>query len=100
MLHSLVIIFLLVGVSHGFLGPIDQLVGNIGDKFQSITNQIGQTASNLWNGVTGNIANNTGTVYNQLVDTNNEVQFAFNFLWDSVFSPTYDMMIEGKLMLI
>jgi len=101
-MRSLFLILLLVGTAHGLLGPIGQFIGNVGDKLQLVTNQIGQTASNLWNGATnqvnnviGNIVDSAGNIHGQLVSTANGVQFAANFLWDNVFGPAYDMMIEG-----
>jgi hypothetical protein len=71
-MRSLFIVFLLVGVSHGFLGTINHLIGDLSGNLQSITNHIVQTASNLWNGSTKNIVDD----HSQLVDTANGVQFA------------------------
>jgi len=113
-MRSLFILSLLIGVSQGLLfGSISQIINNVGDKLQSVGNQIGQTASNLWNGVTGgvnnvvgnvvggannivgNVVDSAGNIYGQLVSTANGVVFASNFLWDNVFGPAFDMMVEG-----
>jgi len=101
-MRSLFFILLLVGTAHGLFGPLGQLITNVGDKLQSVTNQLGQTASNLWNGATGqvtnvigNVVDSAGNVYGQLVSTANGIQFASNFLWDNVFGPAFDMMVEG-----
>jgi hypothetical protein len=103
-MRSLFLVLLLVGSAHGLFGPIGQLIGNVGDKLQAVTNHIGQTATNLWNGATGqvgnvigNVVDSAGNVYGQLISTANGIQFASNFLWDNVFGPAYDMMIEGKV---
>jgi hypothetical protein len=101
-MRSLFLVLLLVGTAHGFLGTISNLVGSIGNTIQSVTNQIGQTASNLINGATnqvnnviGNVIDSAGNIHGQLVSTANGIQFASNFLWDNVFGPAYDMLIEG-----
>lgn len=103
-MRSLFLILLLVGSAHGFLRPIGNLLGNIGNTIQSVTNQIGQTAVNLWNGATnqvnsviGNVVDSAGNIYGQLVSTVNGVQFVSNFLWDNVFGPAYDMLVEGRI---
>lgn len=106
-MRSLFLILLLVGTAHGLFGTLGQLVSNVGDKLQSVTNLIGQSASNLWNGATGhvnnvigNVVDSAGNVYGQLVSTANGVQFASNFLWDNVFGPAFDMMVEGGQLFI
>ena len=101
-MRSLFLVLLLVGGAHGLFGPLGQLVNSFGDKLQAVTNQIGQTATNLWNGATGqigtvvgNVVDSAGNVYGQLISTANGIQFAANFLWDNVFGPAYDLMVEG-----
>ena len=101
-MRSLVVILFLIGSAHGFLSTIGNIVNSVGSTLQSVTNQIGQTATNLWNGATdhvsnviGNVVDSAGNIYGQLVNTANGIQFASNFLWDNVFGPAYDMMIEG-----
>ncbi|CAF2395407.1 unnamed protein product [Rotaria sp. Silwood2] len=101
-MRSLILLLLLVGTAHGLLGTISNLFNNVGNTIQSVTNQISQTATNLWNSATnqvnnvvGNVVDSAGNVYGQLVNTANGVQFAANFLWDNVFGPAYDMLVEG-----
>ena len=105
-MRSLLLILVLIGTTHGLLGTIGNLVGSVNDKLQSVTNQVGQTASNLWNGATNQVGNVVGNVvgtatniHGQVISTVNGIQFASNFLWDNVFGPAYDMMIEGEFLL-
>ncbi|UJR28354.1 hypothetical protein I4U23_009596 [Adineta vaga] len=101
-MRSLLLVFLLIGSAHGLFGTVTSLINNVGNTVQSAANQIGQTVSNLWNGATnqvnnviGNVVDSAGNVYGQLVSTAHGVQFAGNFLWDNVFGPAYDLMVEG-----
>jgi len=101
-MRSLFLVLLLVGIAQG--GLLGNLISNVGNTIQSATNQISQAASNLWNGATnqvnnviGNVVDSAGNIYGQLVSTANGVQFASNFLWDNVFGPAFDMMVEGKI---
>ena len=103
-MRSLFLILLLVGSAHGLFGSLGQLVNNVGGALQTVTNQIGQTATNLWNGATGQVSNvignvvdSAGNVYGQLVSTANGIQFAANFLWDNVFGPAHSLLIEGMM---
>lgn len=92
MRYTLFIVFLLIGVSHGFFRPISQIVNNVGNTVQTTANQLGQTAESFWKDVTNHI----GTVIGRLVNTVQEIQRAAEFLWDNVFSPAFDKMIQGK----
>ncbi|CAF0980950.1 unnamed protein product [Adineta ricciae] len=101
-MRSLVLVLFLIGSAHGLFGTITNVINAVGNTVQTAANQIGQTVSNLWNGATnqvgtviGNVVDSAGNVYGQLVNTANGVQFAANFLWDNVFGPAYDLMIEG-----
>ncbi|CAF0885127.1 unnamed protein product [Rotaria sp. Silwood1] len=91
MQSTLFIIFLLIGISHGVFGPISQIVNNVGDTFQSTANQIGQTIENSWNNITRHIEN----AISQLVNTANGIEVTADFLWEQVFNPAFDMMIQG-----
>jgi hypothetical protein len=107
MKYSLFVVFLLVGISHGLFGPVGQIVGNIGnvgnvgnvgnigDTIQSGINGAGQTAGNLLNDVKDQVEK----VIYEIINAANGIQFAANFLWDNVFSPALDMMLQGKLYL-
>ena len=102
-MRSLVLVLFLIGSAHGLFGTITNVINTVGNTVQSAANQIGQTVSNLWNGATnqvgtvvGNVVDSAGNIYGQLVNTANGVQFAANFLWDNVFGPAYDLMIEGR----
>lgn len=104
-MRSLLLLLLIVGSTQATArGPLSNIFSNIGNAIQSVTNQIGQTATNLWNGATnhvnnviGNVVDSAGNIYGQLVETANGIQFAANFLWDNVFGPAHEMLIEGKL---
>jgi len=108
---SLFIVFLFIGISQGFFGSIGQAINNVGNTVNQVTNEVGNTANQLAN-QTGNIANQvTGevgqavdnvkthveNVVGQILNIANGIQFAARFLWDSVFSPAFDMMIQGRV---
>ncbi len=93
MKYSLFVVFLLIGISHAFLGPVGQAVGNLGNTIQSGINQGSQAAENALNDVKGQVEK----AVEQLLNAANGIQFAANFLWDNVFNPALDMMLEGKI---
>ena len=101
-MRTLFLVFLLVGSAHGLLGSLGNLINNVGNSIQTVTNQIGQTATNLWNGATnhvnnvvGNIVDTANNAVGQVSNTVNGIQVDSGFLWDNVFGPAYDMLVEG-----
>jgi hypothetical protein len=102
-MRSLFVLILLIGATQGFLfDSISEILDHVGDKLEELGNHIGQTATNLWNGVTGgvnnvvgNVVDSAGNIYGQIISTVNGLVFASNFLWDNVFGPAYDLLIEG-----
>ena len=104
MKYSLFIVFLLIGVSHGFFGNIGQSISNIGNTVEGATNEAGKVVEEATNeagkvveGAVTDIKEQVENVVSQLLSIANGIQFAANFLWDSVFSPAFDMMIQGKI---
>ena len=102
-MRSLLLVFLLAGTAHGFFAPLNQLLTGFTSSLQSVSNQIGQTASNIVNGAAnhvnnavGNVVDGAGNIYGQLVSTANGIQSATNFLWDNIFGPAYDLAIQGS----
>ncbi|CAF2410625.1 unnamed protein product [Rotaria sp. Silwood2] len=96
MRYTLFIIFLLSGISHGFFGPLSQVVNNVGNTVQSTANQIGQTVENSWNNITRHIEN----AIDQLVNNANQIEVTASFLWEQVFNPAFDMMTQGGQLLL
>jgi hypothetical protein len=94
MKSSLFIVFLCIGLSHGFLGG--QGIGNIGQitgEVDKIIDTGVDEAGKVIDGATGEVEKVVG----QILDIANGVQFAANFLWDSVFNPIIDMIFQGKI---
>merc|ERR1711972_440441 len=84
-MRSLVLVLFLIGSAHGLLGTITNVLNNVGNSVQSAANQLAQTVSGAWD----NAANQIGTV------VANVVELGANFLWDNIFGPAYDLLIEG-----
>jgi predicted PurR-regulated permease PerM len=107
MKYSLFVVFLFIGVSHGFFGSIGQAINNAGNTINQGVNEVGNAVnqvanetSNIATQVTNEIDNAKTQVENvvgQILNIANGIQFAARFLWDSVFSPAFDMMIQGRI---
>jgi F0F1-type ATP synthase membrane subunit b/b' len=106
MKYSLFIVFLFIGISQGFLGSINQAINNAGNNIQSgineATNQVDNAVQGATNEVGAAVENAVNEaekevehVIGQLLDLANGIKFAANFLWDTVFSPAFDMIIQG-----
>lgn len=100
MKYSFFIAFLLVGLCHGFFGSIGQAINNAGNT----GSQIVDAANNATNGVSqiveGAVTDGKHQLENvvgQILNIANGIQFAAQFLWTSVFSPAFDMTIEGRV---
>jgi predicted PurR-regulated permease PerM len=104
MKFSLFILFLLIGISHGFFGNIGQAITDLGNnvnqgvneagnQVQNGIDQAGQEAENALN----NVEKELEKFVSILLDVASGIQFAANFLWDSIFSPAFDMIIDGKI---
>lgn len=102
MKYSIIIVFLCIGISHGFFGNIGQGIGNIGKEIETGINEVGNKVDEATNEVE-NIANEVKEtveeVVTRILNIANGIQFAANFLWENVFSPTFDMIIAGKIYL-
>merc|ERR1711972_29893 len=101
-MRSLVLVLFLIGSAHGLLGTITNVLNNVGNSVQSAANQLAQTVSGAWDNaanqigtVVGNVVDGVSNIHNQLVSTANTVQLGANFLWDNIFGPAYDLLIEG-----
>ena len=90
MKYSIFIVFLSIGISHGLFGSWGQIVGNLTN---SITDQLAQTAENVWNDVTRHVEK----VIGDLMKAPEGINYAANIFWDSLFSRTFDVMIKGKI---
>ena len=115
MKYSLVIVFLLIGVSHSFFGPIGQAINNAGNSVNSVTNNVGNSINSATNNIsnsvhagTHHIAQSIDNILNKLRDyvdsfirellnSANQLQSAANSLWDNVFSPVFDLLTKGKI---
>jgi len=111
---SILILFLFPLASHALF------VNSLTSAFQQVANTLtnaAQTAAghvtniataalghatNAWNGLTGgvqnvvgNVVDSAGNIYGQVVSTINGIQFVSNFLWDNVFGPSLDMLLEN-----
>jgi phage-related protein len=93
MKYSLFIVFFLIGVSHGFFGNIGQTINNIGNTIDGATNEVG----GIVDGAITDVKEQVENFVSQLSSIANGLQFAANFLWDSLFSPAFDMTIQGKI---
>ncbi|CAF1178074.1 unnamed protein product [Rotaria sordida] len=77
MQYTLFIIFLLIGISYGFYRPSSQVVGN------------------SWSNGRDDVEN----VISQLVNTVNELEATANSLWEDIFNPAFDTMIQNGQLL-
>ena len=82
MKYSLFALFLVIGIAHGFLGPIGQVIDNVGGIGGQIPDKIKEEIDNAKTGIES---------------ITNGIQFAAKFLWDVVFSPAFDLLIQGKV---
>ncbi|CAF3231242.1 unnamed protein product [Rotaria socialis] len=96
MRSTLFIIILLIGISHGFLGSINQVLSQVGNSAHSATNQIGQILGHSWNNITAHMEN----VIGKLVNSINELRVAAEVLWERLFSPAFEMMLKGGQVIV
>jgi phage-related protein len=92
MKYSLLAVFLLIGIAHGFFGSIGQAIDNIGGTINQVANETGNIAGQI-DGAKTEVENVVG----QILNIANGIQFAAKFLWDTVFSPAFDMLIQGRI---
>lgn len=113
MKYSFVIVFLLIGVSHCFFGPVGQVINNVGNSVNSAANNVGnsvnQATNQVGNSVHSSISHlgqvveqllndiraHVDTFIRELLNSINVLQSVANSLWDNVFSPAFDLLTKG-----
>ncbi|UJR21137.1 hypothetical protein I4U23_024236 [Adineta vaga] len=102
MKSTLFIVFLLIGVSHCFFGPIGQVINNAGNSVNSINNQVSNSINSATNLVSqsvdkfvNDVRGHVDTFIRELLNTIDHLQSAANSLWNNVFSPIFDMLTTG-----
>ena len=101
MKYSVFITFLLVGCCQAFFGNIGGTVGQIGSGVGGVVDQVGSGVDQIGSGV-GEIIdtgkNEVGNLVGQVLNIANGIQFAAQFLWESIFSPAIDLLLSGRIL--
>lgn len=100
MKYSIFITFLLVGCCQAFFGNIGGTIGQIGGSVGGVVDQIGSGVDQVGSGVDEIIdtgKNEVDNLVGQVLNIANGIQFAAQFLWDSVFSSAIDLLVSGTI---
>lgn len=89
MKYSFVILLISLGVCQGLFGSIGQAVNNIGNA----ANQLKTDAESTANQVKTHVESSIG----QLLNIVNGIRFSAKFLWETVFNPTFDLIIQSSI---
>lgn len=90
MKYSIFIAFLLVGICQAFLSNIGNTIGQVGG---GVVDQVGSGVNGVIDSGKGQVDNLVG----QVLNIANGIQFAAQFLWESLFSTAIDLFLAGKI---